>query len=960
MKKLLVLLALCMVFSVVLVACETNPDTDPETTAGATEAPSETDAETTAPGTTETEPESTETEPGTTETEPNTTEPNTTETEPEPEPEPDPVITHLSFDQLYKGNVTADAATNGGLNFFEPGKSTDWDGNAAIDHTVAYITFWGWVGFYAETIGEFGYQIGDAEPVFSADFAWETGADVVGAAAGTGAKSASRMKIAIPVAQLAGGETTVKAVVKDAAGTIETLKEFKVVKTVPYVDKADSAAGFIGWSFDGFYANDKLYFAEDGNAASKLEAQNKIVPVIPGVKYETIGFRGWTSFNQETAAFGYLIAGVDTDIVFGEFLQARPDLAAANIKNGCGFKIDIPTADLGIGAYNVSIYAKLADETLVKLYDITLDILGPAKDTTNTFVTDVNSNEVDTPMGNTDLANMMVLRPGTNGAWSVTEIDGVKYYTMAGIDAITADMNGAYFFKANILSAQNNAGVGFIVRGYNGTVSTDPNVPFALTNFYETDDAGFCGGSGIYAYTTGTKLVIVVKYYDAEKGTRVGNKIYNLPCEGSELIMADDGYNVYIMVDGVTYATIALSGSVAYEDITTTPANGVFATKAVVVLKDGTTETIENTLVAATPNAQIGITCRASKITFSAVEVGGFSAIQVPALEIVIPEPVDPNAPIFAADANALASAAKGGNHIADAVVTDGYVTITTTDGGDPNFSVISGGSALTGRYLAIKYRTTYVGEGGEGEIFAGSVSITGNGDTTRFAYIADGEWHVAIIDLSTISAVNENLLINYVRYDFYTGAKNATIDLESVALFNSEEAANLYYGLAAPSEPEVIVIDPRTLPEGSITGHMPVVVNAQNQPGHYPMIQAAGLTDGVMIHQGSIYLGEYNLAEYSKIVIYYATDWGEGTQAGLADAKANGYGCLGISAYDCNNVVNPDRAGFVCSEYTPAGGWVITAHEIALGVEYNGPVYVSADFLSGQFIIIDRVELVK
>ena len=78
------------------------------------------------------------------------------------------------------------------------------------------------------------------------------------------------------------------------------------------------------------------------------------------------------------------------------------------------------------------------------------------------------------------------------------------------------------------------------------------------------------------------------------------------------------------------------------------------------------------------------------------------------------------------------------------------------------------------------------------------------------------------------------------------------------------------------------------------------------------------------------------------------------------SNAKANGFGCLGISAYDCNNVVNPDRSGFVCSEYTPAGGWVITAHEIALGIEYNGPVYVSADFLGGQFIIIDRVEFVK
>ncbi|MBR5601193.1 MAG: hypothetical protein IKW24_01035, partial [Clostridia bacterium] len=256
-------------------------------------------------------------------------------------------------------------------------------------------------------------------------------------------------------------------------------------------------------------------------------------------------------------------------------------------------------------------------------------------------------------------------------------------------------------------------------------------------------------------------------------------------------------------------------------------------------------------------------------------------------------------------------------------------------------------------------------GTGGNGEFFIGSGANPMCGvDELKFEYIADGEWHVLILDISTVSSVNAEGLVNYIRYDFYLGAENTSIDIANIALFGSADAAYGYYGLEnpnpeTPAEPEVIVIDPRTLPAGSITGHQPNIVDS-SFAGHYPMIAAAGLQTGAMIHQGSIYLGEYNLAEYSKIIIYYATDWGEGTQAGLADAKANGYGCIGISAYDCNNVVNPDRSGFVCSEYTPDGGWVITAHEIALGIEYSGPVYVSADFLGSQFIIIDRVELVK
>ena len=87
MKKLLVLLALCMVLTVALVACETDPGTTDESTAGSTEAPTqgETEAPTTetqAPTTEETtETPTTETQAPTTET---TTEEETTTEAPDP------------------------------------------------------------------------------------------------------------------------------------------------------------------------------------------------------------------------------------------------------------------------------------------------------------------------------------------------------------------------------------------------------------------------------------------------------------------------------------------------------------------------------------------------------------------------------------------------------------------------------------------------------------------------------------------------------------------------------------------------------------------------------------------------------------------------------------------------------------------------------------------------------------
>ena len=178
---------------------------------------------------------------------------------------------------------------------------------------------------------------------------------------------------------------------------------------------------------------------------------------------------------------------------------------------------------------------------------------------------------------------------------------------------------------------------------------------------------------------------------------------------------------------------------------------------------------------------------------------------------------------------------------------------------------------------------------------------------------------------------------------------------------------ANGTYTIDLPgeNEPEApvvenVVIDPRNLPEGSITGHMPHIVT-EADAGHFPMIAAAGLTSGAMIHQGSIYLGEFDLTKYEKVIIYFASDWGQGTQDALAAAKEQGYGYLGLSAWDNNNVVNPDRSGFIGEQYTPAGGWTITAHELpnVAASNYSGPVYVSADILEGQFIIIDRIEFI-
>ena len=86
------------------------------------------------------------------------------------------------------------------------------------------------------------------------------------------------------------------------------------------------------------------------------------------------------------------------------------------------------------------------------------------------------------------------------------------------------------------------------------------------------------------------------------------------------------------------------------------------------------------------------------------------------------------------------------------------------SNGGDPSFWLVPGGSALSGvNYVAIKYRTTV--DGGnefDGEIFVGSANITGGADEIKFEYINDGAWHVMIIDLTNHSTVVDSYVIEY------------------------------------------------------------------------------------------------------------------------------------------------------------------------------------------------------
>ena len=564
------------------------------------------------------------------------------------------------------------------------------------------------------------------------------------------------------------------------------------------------------------------------------------VATLPDFSVETLSYWGWMALAAETVGtFGYQIDMGDP--IYDESFTFTPEQgvidAALDLGGKAGTRMLIRINIAGLdGTHTVRVLYKDVEGNEVCLNEITVILPEKPKDITDSFVSDIDSNEIGTSIDASDLSNFFIAELPLGGCSVEANGEG-KVYTQSSISDFYADVNGRYFFKANVVDS-NGAGWMF-VRGYK-VVNSDAVIAafnpdagiYKINNYYETDNAGAMGGAGIYARLQGGKLFIMVKYYNAETVTRVGNKLYAIDAAGSELTMADDGYNVSIMVDGVTYATIELIDSVDYEDIKEIAPAGSFAAKAVVTLKDGTTETIENTLIAATCQCQIGVVARSGIFKFDAISVGGYSTIEVPALEIVVPEepePVDPDAPVLVLDPeyiNELAGSTEQtvAQHIGShEIITEDGVTFVrlTSNGGDPYVAIVKLGSYLElPPYMAFAYRTNC---DLDAHIFIGSgQGWSGQGDVTSVAWNEDNNWNLAVLDLNNSGLTSiQNGVVSYCRFDFFTGNGNGNMDVEYVAFFNSAEAAEKYFNNLHPVEepvpttPEEIVNAAYGLAEG-------------------------------------------------------------------------------------------------------------------------------------------------
>ncbi len=137
------------------------------------------------------------------------------------------------------------------------------------------------------------------------------------------------------------------------------------------------------------------------------------------------------------------------------------------------------------------------------------------------------------------------------------------------------------------------------------------------------------------------------------------------------------------------------------------------------------------------------------------------------------------------------------------------FVTIhNNTEATEGSFYILDGNTKVTGRYLAIKYRTTTTSGS---EFFAGANNknaanegdnTSSEGDNTSSAgenfyvapgavYVNNGEWHVMILDLAKIKPssfiANEDgtYTADHIRWDIFNDAKETdqTVDIAYIAM---------------------------------------------------------------------------------------------------------------------------------------------------------------------------------
>lgn len=493
---------------------------------------------------------------------------------------------------------------------------------------LSYLSLSGWVG-YTMAVDVFGYSIDGQEPVFG-HFSTYTESQLKE----EGGDYALRFAITAPLMDLKPGSHTVTFLARLANGSVVELMPLITLTRQGITVDASRPYHSSLTHINGFGQNGTASY--EGRGGSSDTGVDIIDCILNGHKVDQdriIRISGWMAVEGGVDHYVWSANGVNwypavTNGQTGEPLAGYfSELGYENATENATFAdliLDLtPYHDRNV-TITVGGVPKDAPDTVVPFLTLTgLNVPYLPVDITYTYVSQIENDAVEDDLRDSDLSYMFQFAYGAGDTRYVTERNGEIVYAYDGIHSFQASMNGTFAMTAHI---QEMRGCSFFfVRGTRTVQSVD-EVPIPLSNFYETDGLGLCGGAGIYAKIADDTLTVVIKGLDPTADYRIKNHTFYFPAEGDTLTIADNGRTVYIFVEGEEITSIKLNGETEYPEHLASVAPAIkFAETAEILLANGQVATVHNTLVASTCNAQCGVAIRGGGVYFDRITVEPFS-----------------------------------------------------------------------------------------------------------------------------------------------------------------------------------------------------------------------------------------------------------------------------------------------------------------------------------------------
>ena len=748
----------------------------------------------------------------------------------------------------------------------------------------------------------------------------------------------------------------------------------------PYVEADDAAAGKVAHSFDTFYVNGGMYFPEDGGAGDKLTAQDNTIVFGEDEAHDSMILRGWIGFSQPMASFGYYIDNYK--FVYGDFFAAtEDDVKSAGGEHASRFEINVPLTDLEGGTHKVGFVVKLEDGTVVRLReDLKVIIVPETTDDVINLATGHGAPFSGAPnnyfgqrydigeaiLKKVSIADMATYADGNTNTWSfkVWQWDTDYATTVAATP----------LFEAN---------------GENHPDNTTFNMDIPTNKFISGDiyyEISYDSGSGCFTGWTADTVTEGVETYMAgqlKEGAYSASLVVGVPVTEEEVpeVIPDHQLQnppVYIikakdmMMTNANQMTFEkMNGYVHFVPTGGDPNFMLFnnqtgsryavikyrteyqANIQIFLGSTGAGPTDDTVMMeqALTPDGQWHLAIFDTNVL---VERGVYDGTTAAYLRLDVMESgyeCDENGePIRDEDGTWHKLPLPEG-----ATIDIAYFAFFETEEKINKFEYAP---VVTDKTVYNVGEPIMITATGADKDWVGIAAVDAT-ETLRWWYVAEVGEGVAInaLDNAAIQAGTGDATGNLPAGDYY------------VVWVPNDQSMNGAEGLcrypitivdpnAEPEDPDAPAGESLVIPQDQwvISGHCTTLVGKEGHDNS-PMVAAGGVDSAALLHQGSIALGEIDLSKYSKVVIMWGSDNGDGTKDLYAKNEHNRFALVNA---DKNMVMSPAEDTIIAAATYELHGWAVAPIEIDLtGIDYNGPVFLTHDSLAGGFALVYSIEFV-